>query len=87
MSDDLGMKALGGPFDQRTAAALAAGCDVVLHCDGNMDDMRAVAKALTPLGPNGLRAMEELNAIRRKPREILNAAAGEAAVTNALRRA
>ena len=87
MSDDLGMKALGGPYDQRAAAALAAGCDVVLHCDGNLDDMRAVAKALQPLGANGLRAMEELTAIRRKPREILNAAAGQAVVTNVLRRA
>ena len=87
MSDDLGMKALGGPYDHRTAAALAAGCDVVLHCDGNLADMRDIAKALRPLGANGLRAMEELAAIRRKPREVLNAAAGQAAVTNALRNA
>ncbi|PMZ06300.1 beta-hexosaminidase, partial [Pseudomonas sp. FW306-02-H06C] len=31
MSDDLSMKALGGAFEHRTEAALAAGCDVVLH--------------------------------------------------------
>ena len=50
MSDDLSMKALGGDFTTRARASLAAGCDVVLHCNGGMDEMRAVArggKALT----------------------------------------
>ena len=43
MSDDLGMKALTGPFDARAAAALDAGCDLVLHCEGDMAEMEAVA--------------------------------------------
>ena len=38
MSDDLCMKALTGPMEARAAGALAAGCDVVLHCDGRFDD-------------------------------------------------
>jgi beta-N-acetylhexosaminidase len=71
MSDDLGMKALTGPFDTRAAAALAAGCDVVLHCDGNMEEMEAVAKGTGLLGANGLRALEETAALRRKPRETI----------------
>lgn len=71
MSDDLGMKALNGPYEERTARALEAGCDVVLHCDGNMDDMEAVAKALPPLGPRGLKAFTASSAIRRKPRRPL----------------
>ena len=43
MSDDLSMKALAGGFTERTRAALAAGCDVVLHCNGDMAEMKAVA--------------------------------------------
>jgi beta-N-acetylhexosaminidase len=47
MSDDVSMKALGGEFGQRTSSIFAAGCDVVLHCNGLMEEMRAVA-ARTP---------------------------------------
>jgi len=42
MSDDLSMKALSGDFKQRAKDSLAAGCDVVLHCNGDMAEMRAV---------------------------------------------
>ena len=42
MSDDLSMKALSGDFRQRARDSLAAGCDVVLHCNGDMDEMKAV---------------------------------------------
>jgi len=44
MSDDVSMQALSGDFAARTDAILAAGCDVVLHCNGVMDEMRAVAE-------------------------------------------
>ena len=40
MSDDLSMKALDGPLAARAKAALFAGCDVVLHCNGDMDEMK-----------------------------------------------
>ena len=43
MSDDLSMKALSGSLTERALGALKAGCDVVLHCNGDMDEMRAVA--------------------------------------------
>jgi len=86
MSDDLGMKALAGPFDARAAAALEAGCDVVLHCDGNMADMEAVAKGTGPLAGNGLRTFEASAKIRRKPRQkIANVAAAGFQVLDALR--
>ena len=42
MSDDLSMKALGGEFADRARRSLAAGCDVVLHCNGDMAEMQAV---------------------------------------------
>lgn len=45
MSDDLSMKALSGDLAQRTLRSLAAGCDVVLHCNGDFAEMQAVARA------------------------------------------
>jgi beta-N-acetylhexosaminidase len=48
MSDDVSMNALAGSIAQRTRAIVAAGCDVVLHCNGKLDEMRAVASE-TPL--------------------------------------
>ena len=44
MSDDIAMGALSGTIAERTQAALAAGCDVVLHCNGKLDEMREVAE-------------------------------------------
>jgi len=49
MTDDLSMKALGGAFDERARKSLAAGCDVVLHCNGDMEEMRAVADGVSVL--------------------------------------
>ena len=46
MSDDLGMHALSGGFDERAAGVIAAGCDVALHCSGDMAEMVAVASGL-----------------------------------------
>ena len=43
MSDDLSMGALSGTLGERMRAALAAGCDIVLHCNGDMAEMQAVA--------------------------------------------
>ncbi len=45
MSDDLSMKALSGSFADRTTAMFAAGLDMALHCNGNADEMTAVAAA------------------------------------------
>jgi beta-N-acetylhexosaminidase len=49
LTDDLSMKALKGSFAERAAGSLAAGCDVVLHCNGDMSEMRQVAAGLSPL--------------------------------------
>ncbi len=45
MSDDLSMRALSGTLEDRSRASLAAGCDLVLHCNGNLEEMAAVASA------------------------------------------
>src|SRR5439155_403460 len=44
MSDDISMNALSGTIAERSTAALAAGCDIVLHCNGDMSQMTAVAR-------------------------------------------
>jgi len=49
MTDDIGMQALSGPVEARAAAALAAGCDVVLHCNGARDEIERVARVCEPL--------------------------------------
>jgi len=48
MSDDIGMKALEGSFAARTRGVMGGGCDVVLHCSGNLTEMTEVAGA-TPV--------------------------------------
>jgi len=49
ISDDLSMKALEGDFTSRAEASLEAGCDLVLHCNGDKDEMISVAKGLRPI--------------------------------------
>ena len=43
MSDDLSMKALSGTMAERVVKSLSAGCDIVLHCNGDMDEMQEIA--------------------------------------------
>ena len=49
MSDDISMGALSGSIEARSRAAIAAGCDLVLHCNGKLDEMQAVASAVPTL--------------------------------------
>ncbi len=70
MSDDLSMKAMRGGFAQRARDTLAAGCDVVLHCNGDMGEMRAVAEGLKPLAGANLARAERALACLRTPKEF-----------------
>jgi beta-N-acetylhexosaminidase len=49
LSDDLSMHALSGSFEERARESLGAGCDVVLHCNGDMNEMTGVAQGVRPL--------------------------------------
>jgi len=70
MSDDISMGALSGAIAERAQAALAAGCDIVLHCNGRIGEMRAVAAAVPLLsGRANTRAAAAL-AARKAPRAI-----------------
>jgi beta-N-acetylhexosaminidase len=67
MSDDLSMKALGGAFEDRTRGALDAGCDLVLHCNGDMAEMRPIVSAVPELSG---RAAERAAAARAVARRV-----------------
>ena len=58
LSDDLSMKALRGPFAERTRAVFAAGLDIALHCNGDLGEARAVAEASPELAGASLRRAE-----------------------------
>jgi beta-N-acetylhexosaminidase len=51
VSDDLSMRALGGGLGERTRRALAAGCDLALHCNGDPGEMEEVVAAARPISP------------------------------------
>ena len=56
MTDDLSMQALAGRLRGRgPSGALAAGCDIVLHCNGDAAEMAAVAEAAPALAGRGAR--------------------------------
>jgi beta-N-acetylhexosaminidase len=51
MTDDLSMQALAGSLGERAALAMAAGCDIALHCNGKMPEMLEVVAAAGTLSP------------------------------------
>ena len=67
MSDDVSMNALQGSIAERTRAIVAAGCDVVLHCNGKLDEMRAVAAETPILAGQALERARAVLASRRQP--------------------
>ncbi|WP_372885321.1 glycoside hydrolase family 3 N-terminal domain-containing protein [Shimia sp.] len=64
MTDDISMQALAGSLSERSAAALAAGCDVVLHCNGALAEMAAVADAAGAMSPRAQARAEAALAVR-----------------------
>jgi beta-N-acetylhexosaminidase len=65
LSDDLSMHALSGSFQDRARDSLLAGCDVVLHCNGDMDEMKGVAAGLRPLDDAAQMRLAEAEEKRR----------------------
>jgi beta-N-acetylhexosaminidase len=58
MSDDTSMNALKGTIGERATRIVGGGCDIVLHCNGVMEEMKAVVKEAIPLAGEALRRAE-----------------------------
>jgi beta-N-acetylhexosaminidase len=67
MSDDVSMNALAGSIAERTRAIVTAGCDMVLHCNGKLDEMQEVARETPELSGNALERATRALASRRQP--------------------
>lgn len=78
MSDDLSMEALSGGLQERARASLAAGCDVVLHCNGRMTEMEAVAGEVPALAGAAWVRAESVSAALPKRVDDLDPAEGYA---------
>jgi beta-N-acetylhexosaminidase len=75
MSDDVSMNALAGSIAERTRAIIAAGCDMVLHCNGDLGEMREVAAETPELSGRALERANRALASRRAPQAFDRVAA------------
>ncbi|KYG19608.1 beta-hexosaminidase [Bradyrhizobium sp. AT1] len=75
MSDDVSMNALSGNIAERTRAIFAAGCDMALHCNGNIEEMRDVAGQTPELSGLALQRANAALAARKPPQPFDRAAA------------
>lgn len=70
MTDDLNMQALSGTLAERTARSMAAGCDLALHCKGDMAEMLSVAGAASDMTPATQTRAAAALAARRTPEPV-----------------
>jgi beta-N-acetylhexosaminidase len=84
MSDDLSMQALDGPLSVRAKAAQFAGCDLVLHCNGNMEEMKDVAAEVKDLTGEAARRSEHALSQLVTPDAAFDARAAEARLAELL---
>jgi len=75
MSDDVSMNALSGDIAERTRAIFAAGCDMALHCNGNIEEMREVAGQTPELSGTALARAKAALASRKAPQPFDRVAA------------
>ena len=70
MTDDLSMEALSGTIAQRAADSIAAGCDIILHCNGKAAEMQVVADATGPMSAAAITRANRALAMRKTPANI-----------------
>lgn len=75
VSDDLSMQALGGALPERAGRALAAGCDLVLHCNGRIGEMETIMRAMPPIASAAAARLARAENLRRPPGEFDRGAA------------
>jgi len=86
ISDDISMGALQGSLAERTRRALAAGCDLALHCNGVLTEMEEVADAAAPLTAEAQARLARDEALRRHSMQPFDRAAAEARFSQLLSR-
>ncbi len=70
MTDDLSMKALTGDFESRASRAREAGCDIALHCNGDLAEMQAVAKGAGLIDAAGHARWQRAQSMRTPPQQL-----------------
>jgi beta-N-acetylhexosaminidase len=85
-TDDLSMKALDGTLGVRAKSALLAGCDVAIHCNGSMDEMKDVAANVKPLAGQSLKRADAALSRLSEPVQV-EVAAAEARLSEMVGRA
>jgi len=78
ISDDLSMGALGGSLSGRARQALAAGCDLVLHCSGDLSEMAEIAVATGAVSVATAARLARGEELRRRSRRDFDRPAAEA---------
>lgn len=70
MTDDISMEALDGTVVERSQASIAAGCDMVLHCNGKLDEMIAIAESLGPMNAAAQQRADKVLTKRKDPESL-----------------
>jgi beta-N-acetylhexosaminidase len=78
VSDDISMGALQGSLAERTRRALAAGCDLALHCNGVLAEMEEVAEATPPLSAPAQARLTRAETLRQRSVQAFDRKAAEA---------
>ena len=61
ISDDISMKSLPYTLEKNTTLALNAGCNIILHCNGNINEMKILSKIVPKVDKFILKKTSQFN--------------------------